>query len=152
MNSRSNNDPVPDRPPTVAVGYPEEVAGKGPLHNRIARLVSHALRDARRNRDLSRADVAQLMTKELGRKVSEGTLEAWASEADLNHRIPLDAFIALVAATGAVDLLGSMPGFEDFVVVPRKYMAVINLHLLEEFERDLAEQKAQLLADVRALR
>lgn len=143
---------MPDRPPQVAVGYADDVAGQGELPNRIARLVSRALRDAHKERGLSRAEVAQRLARELGRKVTESTLEGWASEADVNHRIPLDAFIALVAATGADELLGFVPGLMGFVVVPKKYMAVIELQLLEEFERDLAEHKAKLLADVRALR
>jgi len=143
---------MPERPPQVAVGYADDVAGQGSLQNRIARIVSRALRDARRDRELSRVEVAQLMTATLGRKVSEGSLEAWASEADVTHRIPLDAFIALIAATGADELLGFIPGLRGFAVVPRRYMAVIELQQLEEFERELAEHKARLLADVKGLR
>ncbi len=159
MMDRSAKGPASDtlrpalRPlPQVAVGYPDDVAGQGELPNQIARLVSRALRDARRERELSRADVAQRMTRELGRKVSEGTLEQWASEANVTHRIPFDAFIALVAATGATELLGFLPGLMGFAVVPKQYLAAIDLHLLEEFERELAEHKARLQADVRALR
>ncbi len=142
---------MPERPPRVAVGYPDEVAGRGELPNQIARLVSRALRDAK-DEGLTRADVAAGISRELGRKVTESTLEGWASEADTAHRIPFDAFTALVKVTGVVDLLGFMPGLSGFVVVPRKYMAVIELQLLEEFERELADHKAKLLADVRALR
>lgn len=143
--------PASWQPPDVSIGYSDEVAGSGELPNQIARLVSRALRDARKERELSRAEVASRLTAELGRKVTESTLEGWASEADTAHRIPLDGFIALVKVTGATDLLGFMPGLSGFVVVPRKYMAVIELQLLEEFERELAEHKAKLLADVRAL-
>lgn len=143
---------LPGGPPQVAVGYPDDVAGHGELPNQIARLVSRALRDARRDRELSRADIAQRVSRELGRKVSEGTLEAWASEADVTHRIPLDAFVALIRATGAKDLLGFVPSLFGFVVVPKPFMAVINLHLLEEFERELAEHKARLLADLKGFR
>lgn len=138
--------------PKVAAGYEADVAGKGALPNRIARLISRALRDARRDRDLGRADVARLMTNELGRKITEGSLEGWAGEADTNHRIPLDAFIALIAVTEATDLLGFIPDQFGFVAVPGKYMPIIELQLLEEQERELAERKARLLADVRALR
>lgn len=140
------------RSPKVAAGYEADVAGKGALPNRIARLISRALRDARRDRDLGRADVARLMSNELGRKITEGTLEGWAGEADTNHRIPLDAFIALIAVTEATDLLGFIPDQFGFVAVPGKYMPIIELQLLEEQERELAERKARLLADVRALR
>jgi hypothetical protein len=142
---------MPERPARIAIGYPDEVAGRGELPNQVARLVSRALRDAK-EAGLGRADVAARLSRELGRKVTESILEGWASEADVAHRIPFDAFAALVKVTGAVDLLGFMPGLSDFVVVPRRYMAVIELHLLEEFERALADHKAKLQADVRALR
>lgn len=134
--------------PRVAVGYSDEVAGSGELPNQIARLVSRALRDARKERELSRAEVASRLTAELGRKVTETTLEQWASEASVSHRIPLDAFVALIAATGATDLLGFMPGLFGFVVVPRRYRAVIDLQLLEEHERALAAHKARILAEL----
>lgn len=136
------------QPPKVAIGYGEEVAGGGELPNQIARLVSRALRDAKKGRDLSRAEIARRMTRDLGRNVSEGTLEQWASEASVSHRIPLDAFIALVAATGEEDLLGFMPGLFGLAVVPRRYMAVIELQLIEEHERELAAHKARILADL----
>lgn len=135
-------------PPKVAVGYADEVAGKGPLQNRIARLVSHALRDARDDQGLSRADIAARMSAELGRTVSEDILDKWASEAAEAHRIPLDAFIALVAATGATELLGFVTGLSGFVAVPKKYKALIDLQLLEEHEQKLAAHKARILADM----
>lgn len=140
------------QPPRVAVGYHEEVAGKGELPNRIARLVSRALRDARDDRKLTRAEIAMRLSDQLGRRVSEDTVEQWASEANASHRIPLDAFIALIAATGATDLLGFIPALFGYVVVPRKYKAIVDLHLLEEHERDLAAHKARIEAELRGMR
>ena len=92
------------------------------------------------------------MTAELGRSVSSDILDKWASEASEDHRIPLDAFIALVAATGANELLGFVPGLSGFVVVPKRYKAFIDLQLLEEHERELAVHKARIQADLRAQR
>lgn len=138
--------------PQVAVGYSDEVAGKGPMQNRIARLVSRALRDARDERGMARADIARRMTDELGRKVSEDILDKWSSEASEAHRIPLDAFIALVAVTGASELLGFVPGLMGFVVVPKRYKAFIELQLLEDHERDLAAHKARIQAELRGSR
>jgi len=145
-------DPFAWEPPQVTVGYADEVAGKGPLANRIARLISRALRDARDDRGLSRAEIAHRMTGELGRKVTEDILDKWASEASENHRIPLDAFIALVDATGAHELLGFIPELLGFVVVPKRYKALIDLQLLEAHEQEVAAHKARILADVRAQR
>lgn len=139
-------------PPQVAIGYSDEVAGKGDLQNKIARLVSRALRDARDDRGLSRAEITRLVTGELGRTVSEDMLDKWASEASGAHRIPLDAFVALITATGAMDLLGFVPGLFGFVVIPRKYKGFIDLQLLEEHERDVAAHKARIQADLRVRR
>lgn len=140
------------QPPRVAVGYSDEVAGKGELQNRIARLVSRALRDARDDRGLSRAEVTRRLCQELGRSVSEDMLDKWASEASEAHRIPLDAFIALITAAGATALLGFIPGLFGFVVVPRKYKALIDLQLLEDHKRELAALEAKLHADLRGQR
>jgi hypothetical protein len=145
-------DPLAWELPKVAVGYADDVAGRGPLQNRIARVVSRALRDARDDRGVSRTEVARRMADELGRRVTEDMIEKWASEASEAHRIPLDAFIALIAATGADELLGFVPGLRGFVVVPRRYKAVIDLQLLEEHERDVAAHKAKLLSDLRGTR
>lgn len=139
-------------PPQVAVGYSDEVTGKGPLQNKIARLISRALRDARDDRGLGRAEVAQRMSAELGRGVSIDTLEKWASEASEAHRIPLDAFIALIAATGATELLGFVPGLSGFVVVPQKFEGLIALQLIEEHEREVALHKERILAGIRGQR
>ena len=56
------------QPPKVAVGYGAEVTGRGRLDNRIARLISQALRDARDD-GRSRSTVAKDMTSYLGRTI-----------------------------------------------------------------------------------
>lgn len=137
-------------PPQVAVGYAPEVAGKGGLQNKIARLISRALRDARDD-GVSRAEIARRMTTELNRSVSDDTLDKWASEASEAHRIPLDAFIALIKASEADNLLGFIPEMFGFVVVPKKFKGLVELQLIEEQRQSLdlyaarvrAEQKAQ---------
>lgn len=137
-------------PPQVAVGYTAEVAGRGDLASQIARLLSRALGDAKDLQGFNRATIAGLMTLELHRPVSEDMLDKWSSEASTAHRIPLDAFVALVKVTQAEDLLGFIPGILDFAVVPRKYAEIIELHLLEEKEREIAAAKLALSARLRS--
>jgi len=136
-------------PPSVAVGYGDDVAGRGALDNQIARLLSRALRDAKDEKGHSRAVIAGLMTLELGRNVSEDQLDKWASEASTGHRIPLDAFVALVKVTEAEDLLGFIPRLLGFAVVPVRYAEIIELHLIEEKARELEAHKASLQARLR---
>jgi hypothetical protein len=129
------------QPPRVAVGYGESET-RGPLDLVIARLVSTALKQARE----TRAEIARQMTAYLGRPVSATTLDAWASPARSNNRIPLDAFVALIEVTGDLDLLGWLPGLHGHVVVPARYADLIEHHLLEEKEAEIARRKAAALA------
>lgn len=138
-------------PPQVAVGYAPDVAGRGDLDNQISRLVGRALRDAKDEGIGNRAEIARRMSAHLGRTISEDLLNKWSSEASGN-RIPLDAFIALVEATNCSDLLGFVPKRFGYAVVPEKYADIIEIHLIEEHERDMAARKAALLARAKAKR
>ena len=139
-------------PPQVAAGYADDVAGKGALENKIARLVSRALRDAKDDLDVSRQQVADSMSAYLGRGVTVDMLNHWSSEANEDRRIPLDAFAALIHATGADELLGFLPGLFGYVAVKERYAALIELHELEEQENRLAARKAALQGQMRARR
>lgn len=139
-------------PPQVAVGYSADVTGRGNLDSQISRLVGRALRDCRDDGIGSRTDVARRMTTYLGRTISETMLNKWSSENSGDHRIPLDAFIALIEATGAEGLLGFVPARFGFAVVPEKYADIIEDHLLNEHERDVAARRAALQARIKAKR
>lgn len=150
-NDRLTQDLFSWEPPKVTVGYSEDVTGRGDLENKIARLVARATRDAR-DEGKSRAELATAISRELGRSVSEDTLNKWASEASGAHRIPLDAFIALIRATQAKDLLGFIPSLFGFAVVPEHYTDLIEIHLIDEREEELRAHKAKILARRRARR
>lgn len=136
-------------PPQVAAGYGVEVAGRGPMENRIARLISQALRDAQDEQGLNRETVAGLMTLDLNRSITKDQLDKWASEASTGHRIPLDAFCALVKVIEAQALLGFIPELLGYVAVPKKYGDIIEMHLIEEKERDLEARKQAIAARLR---
>lgn len=139
-------------PPKVAVGYSADVAGRGRLDNKIARLVSHALREARDDEGLSRADIAADMSRFLDRKVTEAVLNQWSAEGSTGHRIPLDAFIALVHATGAKNLLGFVPGEFGLTVIENQYAELIEERLLEEHIEEMQARKLALAARRKAKR
>lgn len=136
-------------PPQVAAGYGVEVAGRGPLENRIARMIAQALRDAQDERGLGRETVAGLMTLELHRSITKDMLDKWTSEASTSHRIPLDAFCALVKVLEADELLGFIPDLLGYVAVPKKYADIIEMHLIEEKARDLEARRQALTARLR---
>lgn len=134
-------------PPRVAVGYSAEVTGRGPLDNRIARIIGQALRDARDD-GLTRAEIAKSMAAYLRRPVSEAMLNKWSSEGSEDHRIPLDAFIALVHATDARDLLGFVPGEFGLTVIESEYAGMIKLHLIRERKREIEAMEQALEREV----
>ncbi len=139
------------QPPHVAVGYSADVAGRGRLDNKIARLIGQALRDARDDGQ-SRAQIARAMSDYLGRSISEAMLNKWSSESSDEHRIPLDAFIALVAATGAKDLLGFAPGEFGMAVIASKYAKLIRRQLLRDKRHEIEAQERLLEAEIKANR
>jgi hypothetical protein len=109
------------------------------------------MKDAK-DRGLGRAEIAKRMTGFLGRPISEDMLNKWASEAADSNRISLDAFIALIDATGALDLLGLVTTGFGYVAVPERYSDLIELHLIEEHERDVVARRQALEARMRARR
>lgn len=137
--------------PRVVAALPEEATGRGPLDLRIAKVISYAL-DRARESDLKREDVAAEMTEFLRRKVSVDTLNKWAAPSSEMHRIPLDAFIALIKITGEIGLIGFIAELFEQVVVPAKYAAIIELHQIGEHKAKVAAREAELLAQVRGLR
>lgn len=137
-------------PPKVAVGYSAEVAGRGPLDNRIARIIGQALRDARDD-GKNRASIAQTMSVYLGRTISEAMLNKWTSEGSEDHRIPLDAFIALVHATGAQELLGFVPGEFGLTVIENEYAELIEERLIDDHIEEM-QARRQVLATRRKAR
>jgi len=139
------------QPPEVAVGYDDGVAGRGALDHKIARLLARALRDAK-DSGLPRAEIAKRMAVELGRPLPVTTLDKWTSESAEGHRITLDAFIALIKVTDQSDLLGFVPSLFGFAVVPERFVELIELHQIEEHEREIAARKAALQARVRGRR
>lgn len=133
-------------PPQVAAGYGIEVAGRGPMENKIARLISQALRDALDERGLTREAVAGLMALELHRPITKDMLDKWSSEASTSHRIPLDAFCAMVKVLEAESLLGFIPQLLGYIAVPAKFGDIIEMHLIEEKSRDLEARRLALSA------
>lgn len=135
-------------PPKVAIGYSADVIGRGRLDNKIARIIAHALRDAR-DSGQSRAQIARDMADFLGRPVSEASLSKWASEGSDDHRIPLDAFVALVKVTGARDLLGFVPGEFGLTVIEDEYASLIEARLLDDHIEEMVARRDALDAAAR---
>ena len=133
------------QPPKVTAAYDAAETRGGSLDATIARAVALALRNCGKSREV----VAAGMSDQLGRRVTKYMLDAWASLAREDNRIPLDAFAALVGATGEHELLGLIPAMFGYAVVPEKYAEIIELHLVEEKRSELDRRAAALTARVR---
>jgi hypothetical protein len=138
-------------PPQVAISYGDDVTGRGSLDSRIARLVGRALRDARDDGQ-SRAEIASQISSYIGRNVSSAMVDKWASEASGEHRIPLDAFIGLVHATEAKELLGFIPSIFGLTVIENKYADLIEERLIDDHIEEMNARKQVLAAKRRAKR
>ena len=138
-------------PPQVAIRYEEGVTGRGSRGNQISSLVARALRDAR-DENKGRSEIAASMTRFLDRSISTTMLDKRASEASGEHRIPLDAFIALVHATDAKELLGFVPGMFGLTVIANEYADLIEDRLLEDHIEELQARRQMLSAKRKAAR
>jgi hypothetical protein len=134
------------QPPKVAVGFGEGALAGNELGSKISRAVKLALEAS----EMSRAQIAERMSEELGRSVSIDMLDKYASEAAEGHKITLERFIALITATECLDLVGFVAGLFGLVAVPDRYASLIELHLIEEHEAELARRKEAVQARWRA--
>ena len=134
------------QPPKVAMSLPPEVTSGGNLNSQIARAISRALK----NSDMSRADIAEGMSKYLGKNITENILNAYASEGRESHKITLERAMALIHVTEEYGLLGFIAEPFDLAVVPTKFSDIIEIHHIEEQEKHLAHQKATRMARVRS--
>lgn len=131
------------RPAPVAVTYAGEEAldvRGATISARFAKAISKTLRECEKDR----ATIAKEISDYLGEAVTKTMLDAYASEARDSHNINLPRFAALVHVTGDNRLLSLLPEMFGFAVVDEKYTSIIELHLIEEHERDVAKRKASL--------
>jgi hypothetical protein len=136
-------------PPSVALGFDDDELRGGALASRISRAVGLALKRS----TLPREDIAFRMSDFLpGQRVTKAMLDAYSAEGKATHQITVERFIALVHVTGCLDLLAVITEGFGHSVVPDRYAAIIELHLVEEHEREIAAHKASLVARARQSR
>lgn len=127
--------------PPVRHALPDEALRGACLADRISLAVSWALRAC----SLSRSEVARRISADLGQVVSVNMLDGYASQARQDHRITLERFMALIAATGQHDLLGLVCAPSGAAAVPDRYVDLIELQLIEARLLALAEARRAAL-------
>ncbi len=147
---RLTGDLLSWEPPKVAAGF-EDGAIRG---NRLASQICQAVSLALKGQD--RAEIARRMSEDLGRPVSVNMLANYASEGQEAHKITLERFIALIEATGCIDVLGFVAGRFDHMVVPAQYrdvvQAIVEVDAIENHEAEIAQAKASAIAKSRGMR
>ena len=84
--------------PPMPATLPAALAG---LEQRICRTVGTILASDERSREAIAAEMSELLDEE----VSRAMLDAYASPARTEHKVPMSRFLALVAVTSRHDLL-----------------------------------------------
>lgn len=84
-------------PPVLATG----VAALAGLERRICSTVGVILNTEQRPREVIAAEMSVLLDEEVGRAM----LDAYASPARIDHKVPMSRFLALIAVTNRHDLL-----------------------------------------------
>lgn len=88
----------------LGFGAPEPAQSDGALA-RLPKMTASAVATMLKGDPRDRYDLAAAVSRLLDEEVSKLMLDAYASEAREGHRISLDRFLALVAATGRYDVL-----------------------------------------------
>lgn len=133
-------------PPKVAAGFAEGAVRGSRIANQISQVVKLALEGQ------DRVKVAARMSGELGYTVSRDLLDHYASEGAEAHKITLERFVALIEATGCVDALAFVAERFDHVVVPSKYAAIVEYHLLDEHEQEVTRRKQAAFVKMKGAR
>lgn len=123
---------------TIVERYePDTVKGASPTLL-LAAAISRTLKDSH----LTRAEVASLMSDQLGEAVSEGMLNKYASSASEGHQIPAHRLVALVKATADARILREIFSDCGVIVVSAKYEPLIRREEALR-RRDQAEREAK---------
>lgn len=102
----------------------------------IARSISEAMAES----GMSRQKIAAAMSAWLGEQVSVNMLNAYASPARKEHKIPADRLIALLRATGQVQPLELIAAELGLVVVSNEDMEWIELGRLARAKDEVAQK------------
>lgn len=131
-------------PEDGVVAYTEEdefTIRAASLDSKIAKAVALALSES----GFERSHIAWQMTRYLGgERVTVHMLNKYASEAAVDHRIPLARFAALIDATQDYRLLSLLPELFGFSVVDDKYLPWIKIGQLSE-HRDTVTKELDAL-------
>lgn len=130
-------------PPSVVERYSPERVRAVRCSARVKRAVAEAIKDSGRSRDV----IAELMSQELGERVTVGMLDQYTSTANESHNIPAHRLVALFSVTADVRLINALLADTSVIAVDAKYEALIRREMAKEMrdklDREIGAADAQ---------
>ena len=108
------------------------------------KVIKRGLRVAIKASPLSRQQIVDRASVFLGKQITGAQLDAWTADSKPDHLPRIDAFAALVFATGQPDALDAVAAFAGLAVIGQADQQLLEIAKLEE-ERDAIEQRLALL-------
>lgn len=121
------------------------------LERRVSLAVARILADCQRA-GLSRYQIASEVSELMADEVTKAMLDAYASESKDTHNISFARFLALVAGTGAFEVLGSLMAEIGVGVVLAEEVHTVELGHIQAQMRELEQRKQQLLKVVKPIK
>ncbi|MBF0306946.1 MAG: DNA transposition protein [Alphaproteobacteria bacterium] len=137
---RRTSDLLAWKPPEPPRPHYREELRAATLNAKFCRAMAMALKDC----GLSRAQVAERMTQYLGEAVSENTLNAYVSEARIDHIVNVLRFAALIHATQDWRLLSILPDLFGFAVLPERFVAAAEEAMCDDAIEQAVARKRML--------
>ncbi|MBO9421743.1 hypothetical protein J7481_19705 [Labrenzia sp. R4_2] len=120
-------------PPKVEARFEEARVRAATLAGKVCRVVSEAMKEDGRSRE----EIAVELSDYLGEDISRDSLDAWASEARDKNNVSAYRLIALVKLLNSPEMLNELLADTEFLVVDRKYKALIERELAIETREKL---------------
>jgi len=126
-------------PPAVNASFPPTKIKGADISSQVCRALKMALEDCQ----LSRDEIAEIMSAYLGETVSKTMIDAYVSQAKEAHTINLPRFAAFVHATGDMRLLSLLPDLFGHAVIPEKYISAVNEAITTDQIETLQKKKTK---------
>jgi hypothetical protein len=136
------------QPQPVVDRFADEEVRAFSLRGRMSKAVAKTLEDSGMQRD----EVAQAMSELLGEKITDSTLDAYASQAREQHTITAVRLAALAKVTGDSRALNTLLAEFGLIAVPAKYEALLRREAAREARERFEREEQAADAEWRAKR
>jgi hypothetical protein len=148
MSARAPITRQPDlldwKAPAHSSSFDERVVRASTIGGRMCRAMAVALKDAA-EKGKSREMIAKAMGDYLGEPMSKNMLDAYVSEARVDHVISVTRFFALLHATQDRRLLEVLAEAFGWAVIERRHLPLIQVAALRDKQDELRRESDALM-------